>query len=91
MAVYPQPLVEINPEDASQLGIQQDHQTIQITSRRGSIQAYAWVSDRVPSGIIFANFHFAESPTNALTIAALDPVAKIPEYKVCAVKVEKTA
>ncbi len=89
LAVYPQPLVEINPEDAAVLGIRQDHQSIQITSRRGAIQAFAWVSDRVPAGMVFANFHFPESPTNELTIAALDPVAKIPEYKICAVKVEK--
>jgi formate dehydrogenase alpha subunit len=91
MAVYPQPLVEINPDDASVLGIQVDHQPVRITSRRGSIRAYAWISDRVPSGIIFANFHFPESPTNALTIDALDPVAKIPEYKICAVKLETAA
>ena len=89
MAVYPQPLVEINPEDAALLGIREDHPPIRITSRRGSIQAFAWTSNRVPSGIIFANFHFPESPTNELTIAALDPIAKIPEYKVCAVKLEK--
>ena len=89
LAVYPQSLVEINPDDASVLGIQTDHEPVRVTSRRGSIQAYAWISDRVPSGIIFANFHFLESPINELTIAALDPVAKIPEYKVCAVKLEK--
>ena len=91
LAVYPQPLVEINPEDASAMDIQADHQVVQITSRRGSIQAFAWLTDRVPPGIIFANFAFPESPTNELTIAALDPVAKIPEYKVCAVRVEKAA
>jgi formate dehydrogenase major subunit len=53
------------------------------------MKAYAWITDRVPVGMIYANFHFPESPTNALTINALDPVAKIPEYKICAVKVEK--
>jgi formate dehydrogenase alpha subunit len=91
LAVYPLPLVEINPEDASILGIQIDRELVRITSRRGSIQANAWISDRVPSGTIFANFAFPESPTNVLTIAALDPIAKIPEYKVCAVRLEKSA
>jgi formate dehydrogenase major subunit/formate dehydrogenase alpha subunit len=89
-AVYPQSLVEINPDDASMLGIQFDQQPVRVTSRRGCIEAYAWISDRVPSGIVFANFHFPESPTNVLTINALDPIAKIPEFKVCAVKVETT-
>jgi formate dehydrogenase major subunit/formate dehydrogenase alpha subunit len=91
MAVYPQALVEINPEDAAGLGIHADQEPLRITSRRGSILAPAWITDRVPPGVIFANFHFPESPTNTLTIAALDPVAKIPEYKICAVKVEKAA
>jgi len=86
--VYPQSLVEINPEDAAVLGIEHDRQPVRVTSRRGSMQAYAWITDRVAVGTIFANFHFPESPANVLTIAALDPVAKIPEYKVCAVKLE---
>jgi predicted molibdopterin-dependent oxidoreductase YjgC len=47
------------------------------------------VTDRVPPGVIHANFHFPEASANVLTINALDPVAKIPEYKVCAVRVEK--
>jgi formate dehydrogenase major subunit/formate dehydrogenase alpha subunit len=52
------------------------------------MQAYAWITDRVPVGMIYANFHFPESPTNALTINALDPIAKIPEYKISAVRLE---
>ena len=88
LEVYPQSLVEINPEDAAALGIEHDRQPVRVTSRRGSMQAFAWITDRVAAGTIFANFHFPESPANVLTIAALDPVAKIPEYKVCAVKLE---
>jgi len=61
---------------------------VRITSRRGSIEANAWVTDRVPPGMVFANFHFPENSANELPIAALDPVAKIPEYKICAVRVE---
>ena len=60
-----------------------------ITSRRGSIKVKAWLSDRPAAGVVFVPFHFHEIAVNRLTIAALDPVAKIPEYKVCAVKVEK--
>ncbi len=90
-AVYPHSLVEINPEDAAALGICEDDQPVRVTSRRGWMQAYAWITERVPVGMIFANFHFPESPTNALTIAALDPQARIPEYKVCAVRLERAA
>ena len=85
--VHGQSLIDINPDDAESIGLDGKNR-VQITFRRGSIEAQAWITDRVPPGMIFANFHFPESPTNELTIAALDPVAKIPEYKICAVKVE---
>ena len=85
--VHGQSLIEINPDDAESIGLDGENR-VRITSRRGSIEAQAWITDRVPPGMIFANFHFPESPANELTIAALDPVAKIPEYKICAVKVE---
>jgi formate dehydrogenase alpha subunit len=87
LAVYGQPLVEVNPEDAARLGLDGKKQ-VRVTSRRGSIEATARVTERVPPGMVFANFHFPEASANVLTIAALDPVAKIPEYKVCAVRVE---
>ena len=88
LAVYDRPLVEVNPDDAARLGLD-GHRRVRLTSRRGQIEAEAWVTERVPPGMVFANFHFpAESNANLLTIAALDPVSKIPEYKVCAVKVE---
>jgi len=51
--------------------------------------AKAKVTDISPPGAIFMTFHFAESPTNVLTNPALDPVSKIPEFKVCAVRIEK--
>ncbi|MHC4123451.1 MAG: formate dehydrogenase subunit alpha [Planctomycetota bacterium] len=81
-------LVEINPEDAAALGIA-DGQMVRIISRRGEITAKAKVTDVSPTGVVSMTFHFAESPTNLLTNAALDPVAKIPETKVCAVRIEK--
>jgi len=88
VTVYDRALVEINPDDAAHKELA-DRSRVRITSRRGAIEAEAWITDRVPPGMVFANFHFPESPANALTLAALDPVAKIPEYKVCAVRLEK--
>lgn len=87
LEVYSQSLIEVNPQDARKWGLS-ENQKVRVTSRRGSIEAEAWVTDRVPAGMVYANFHFPEVPANSLTIAALDPIAKIPEYKVCAVKVE---
>jgi formate dehydrogenase major subunit/formate dehydrogenase alpha subunit len=87
MQVYGQALVEINPDDAVKLGLN-GNKTLRITSRRGTIESEAWITDRVPPGVVYANFHFPENSANELTLAALDPVSKIPEYKVCAVKVE---
>ncbi len=81
-------LVEINPRDASALGIA-DGERVRVVSRRGAVVAKARVTDASPVGVVFMTFHFAESPTNQLTNPALDPVAKIPEYKVCAVRIEK--
>jgi formate dehydrogenase alpha subunit len=88
LEVYDQSLVEVNPDDAQKMGLN-GNKRVRITSRRGRIEATAWVTDRVPPGMVFANFHFpGNQNANVLTIAALDPVAKIPEYKICAVKVE---
>ncbi|MGC8735883.1 MAG: formate dehydrogenase subunit alpha [Dissulfurimicrobium sp.] len=81
-------LIEINPYDAKNLEIE-DGDTVTISSRRGEIKAKAKVSERSPKGTVFMTFHFAESPTNQLTNSALDPVAKIPEFKVCAVNIKK--
>jgi len=87
MAIYGRPLVEISPDDAERLGLN-GNKRVRVRSRRGSIEAEAWVTERVPPGMIYANFHFPEASANELTHAALDPVAKIPEYKICAVVVE---
>ena len=83
----PESLVEINPKDAKKLKVK-DGQLVKVSSRRGSLQAKSTVTERVPPGVIFMNFHFREAAVNLLTNPALDPIAKIPEYKVCAVKVE---
>ena len=57
--------------------------------RRGRVTARAKVTDVTPQGSVFMTFHFRETPTNRLTNPAIDPVAKTPEYKICAVRVEK--
>ncbi|NOZ50705.1 MAG: molybdopterin-dependent oxidoreductase [Chloroflexi bacterium] len=87
-AMYPEALVEIHPKDARKAHIS-DGDLMKVASRRGEILAKAQITDRVEPGLIFTTFHFAESAANFLTNPALDPQAKIPEYKVCAVKVEK--
>ena len=81
-------LVEINPQDAITLGIE-DGEMIEVSSRRGRVRAKARTTEKSPAGVVFMTFHFSETPTNVLTNPALDPVAKIPELKVCAVKVSK--
>jgi len=80
--------VEINFKDAKELDII-DGEMISVQSRRGKIEIKARITERVPQKVIFIPFHFAENAANVLTNPALDPVAKIPEYKVCAAKVEK--
>ncbi|MBI5116201.1 formate dehydrogenase subunit alpha [Candidatus Poribacteria bacterium] len=83
-----QELVEMNSKDASALGIG-DGEMVRVVSRRGEVTARAKVTEDSPLGAISMTFHFVESPTNVLTNPALDPVAKIPALKVCAVRVEK--
>ncbi len=87
LEIYPEALIEVNDLDAEKIGLN-GNKRVRVSSRRGTIEAKAMVTDRVPPGMVYANFHFPEASANELTIAALDPVAKIPEYKVCAVKVE---
>jgi len=84
---FPESLVEVNPLDGKKLAIMNGSQ-VRVTSKRGSVQAKATLVDRVPEGTVFMNFHFNEAAVNRLTNPALDPIGKIPEYKVCAVMVE---
>jgi len=85
--LHSEELIEINPADAESVGVS-DGQMVKVSSRRGDMTARARLTTATPVGVASATFHFAESPTNVLTNPALDPVAKIPELKVCAVKVE---
>ncbi len=82
------PYMEMHPEDMKKLGIK-DGEEVKVTTRRGSIKIKAIESERVCSGSVFIPFHFAEAAANVLTNDALDPIAKIPEYKVAACKIEK--
>jgi len=81
-------LVAINPKDAEALGID-DGEIVHVISRRGDVKTKARVTESSPAGVVAMTFHFVESPTNELTNPALDPVAKIPEFKVCAVRIKK--
>ena len=87
-AMVPECLVEINPEDARELSLGSGDM-VKVESRRGEIEARVKVTDRSPAGSVFVPFHFAEAAANNLTNPALDPVSKIPELKVCAVRLEK--
>jgi len=82
------PMVMISTEDAKALGISHGEK-ITVATRRGEIQTPANVTDKIGKGTIYVPFHYWEAPANRLTINAVDPVAKIPEYKVCAARVAK--
>ena len=89
LAVYPEALVEVSVEDAQRLHVA-DGEMVRLISRRGSVEAKAWVTDRVSRGLVFTTFHFPEQAANWLTSAEhLDPVAKIPSFKVTAVRLER--
>jgi formate dehydrogenase alpha subunit len=86
--VVPEGEIQINTEDGAQLGIFTGDM-ICVSSRRGEVTGKARLTNKLPRGMVFMTFHFAEVPANALTGDAVDPVAKIPEYKISAVKVWK--
>jgi formate dehydrogenase alpha subunit len=84
--LYPEARLEINPVDAGLAGVE-NGQAVRVSSRRGSIVLRASVTEKTSPGVVFIPFHFAEAAANLLTIDALDPQAKIPEFKACAVSV----
>jgi formate dehydrogenase major subunit/formate dehydrogenase alpha subunit len=81
------PFVEMNPEDASNLGVA-DGDWVRLVSRRGEIRARVAIGDRVYPGLVWMALHFAESRVNILTNDVGDPLIGIPEYKVCAIRIE---
>lgn len=78
--------IEMTPKDAHNIGVN-NGDMVKVASRRGEIEARVKITHRIARGNVFLPFHFSEAAANKLTIAALDPTSKIPEYKVCAVKV----
>jgi formate dehydrogenase major subunit/formate dehydrogenase alpha subunit len=88
--IAPECFVEISPQDAQQFAIT-DGTRVGIASRRGRIQARVKISPKAVKGTVFLPFHYAQAAANRLTNAALDPICGIPEFKVCAVKLEKAA
>jgi formate dehydrogenase major subunit len=89
-AIQPTPMVEVNPKDLATMGIA-DGELVVVESRRGAITLTAESSHRVIPGTVFIPFHFREAAANILTIDALDPHGKIPEFKFCAVRVRAEA
>ena len=86
----PHGYVELNPKDASRMNIRQGDQ-VRLTSRRGSIELPAAINERgvPPEGMVFVPFFDEDLKINELTIDAFDPISKQPDYKKCAVNVEK--
>ncbi|MDH3596486.1 MAG: formate dehydrogenase subunit alpha [Rhodospirillales bacterium] len=86
--LVPGPFVEVNGADAKKIRVK-DGERVKVTSRRGSIVLPAKVGTRVDTGVLFIPFHFWEAAANVLTNPASDPTAGIPEFKVCAVRLER--
>jgi formate dehydrogenase alpha subunit len=87
-SVAPDAYIEINPADAKTFSFN-NGEVLKVTSRRGSITLKALVSERPSQGMVFIPFHYHEAAANILTSPELDPICKIPELKVCAVKIER--
>jgi predicted molibdopterin-dependent oxidoreductase YjgC len=87
-ALAPECFVEMSSKDATEYQIGHGDR-VKIASRRGEIEAKVEVSEKAVDGTVFIPFHYAGAAANALTNGALDPTAKIPEYKVCAVRIQK--
>jgi len=88
VALYPEEEIWIHPSDAEALSVKSGDR-VKVSSRRGSIVVRARVTDDVSPGANYMSFHYYETPTNVLTQQALDPVAKTPEFKVTAIRIEK--
>lgn len=86
--IYPEGYICVNPEDAKELGVQ-DGMKIRLRSKVSEIEAPVKVSDMVPKKVVFSTFHFKEIPINSIIPEHLDPICKIPEFKVVPVNVEK--
>lgn len=81
-------MAELHPLDAEHYGIE-DGDFVRVFSRRGTVTCHVQVTERVPRGVVFMSFHYADCPSNVLTNSAADPITKTPELKVCAIGIEK--
>jgi formate dehydrogenase major subunit len=88
-ALAPEPLVEVHPDDLARLGLAEG-EFVTVRSRRGAITLKAVAARTVSPGSLFIPFHFREAAANVLTIDELDPYGKIPEFKFCAVRLERS-
>ncbi len=88
--IYPEAVVEVHPDDAAALALASGS-WVEVASRRGHIECKVLATGRSPRGVVFLPFHFAEAAANELTLHDLDPLAKIPDYKVCAVRLTPLA
>lgn len=86
--LYPESFIQIHPTTANRLGLK-DNDKVKVTSRRGEVISTAKITDIVEEDVMFMPFHFADGAANYLTNSVLDPIAKIPELKVSAIKLEK--
>jgi len=86
----PGPFMEMHAADMKRLGLA-DGEEVKVSTRRGSVLIPAHESPRVDEGSVFITFHFAEAAANMLTNDAIDPIAKIPEFKVAACRIEKNS
>jgi len=85
---FPLPIIEMHPDDAAELRLISGD-WVKITSRRGEVTCQVMVTGRSPQGTVFLPFHFVEAAANILTLDKIDPRAKIPDFKMAAVKLEK--
>ena len=89
-SLEPESIVCLSPGDFDRLGIAAGER-VRVTTRRGVIEAAARSDRKLPDGVVFIPFCFADAAANMLTNPALDPVGKIPDFKYCAARVEKGA
>jgi formate dehydrogenase alpha subunit len=85
---FPEPIIEMHPDDAHGLQLVSGD-WVEATSRRGSVVCRVMVTGRSPVGTVFLPFHFVEAAANLLTLDKVDPRAKIPDFKMTAVKLKK--
>lgn len=84
--ISPECFAEVNPLDAERLGLKEKN-WVRLTSRRGSVEMRATITDRSQEGTIFCTYNHLQTLVNMLTLDALDRLSRTPEYKLCAIKV----